>query len=55
MGKFVLYPNTAITDQNAYFLRNIKRPLTMSLVNVSFKLGSLNMAYMLIFLLQKCE
>ena len=29
--------------------------LTMSLVNVSLKLWSLNMAYMLIFLLKKCE
>ena len=29
--------------------------LTMSLVNVSLKLLSLNMAYMLIFLLKKCE
>ena len=29
--------------------------LTMLLVNVSFKLWSLNMAYMLLFLLKKCE
>ena len=29
--------------------------LTMSLVNASVKLWSLNMAYMLIFLLKKCE
>ena len=27
----------------------------MSLVNISLKLGSLNMAYTLIFLLTKCE
>ena len=29
--------------------------LTMSLVNVSLKIWSFNMAYMLIFLLKKCE
>ena len=33
----------------------VVQKLTMSLVNVSLKLWSLNMSYMLIFMLTKCE